>query len=205
MTVEHIEVLVEEPSMEVALRELLPRMLGGVTFEVYAHQCKADLLTRLPSRLHGYSKWLPPNWRVVIVVDRDQADCQVLKAELESMAQQAGLPTRSSRSSGRYLVVNRIAIEELEAWYFGDWQAVHKAYPRVTENVASKAPYRDPDAIGGGTWETFERILKHAGYFSTGLRKIEAARQIAPYMDPGRNRSHSFMVLRDALLEMAAF
>ena len=42
-----------------------------------------------------------------------------------------------------------------------------------------------------------------AGYFSGGLRKIEAAEQIAPHMDPSRNTSHSFQVFRDALLEAA--
>jgi hypothetical protein len=26
------------------------------------------------------------------------------------------------------VVVNRLAIEELEAWYFGDWEAVRAAY-----------------------------------------------------------------------------
>ena len=37
MSVAHVEVLVEEPSAEAALRILLPRMLGEATFQVYAH------------------------------------------------------------------------------------------------------------------------------------------------------------------------
>ena len=42
MSVQHVEVLAEEPSMETALRLLLPRLLGGATFEVYTHQCKGE-------------------------------------------------------------------------------------------------------------------------------------------------------------------
>jgi hypothetical protein len=65
------------------------------------------------------------------------------------------------------------------------------------------ARYRDPDAIAGGTWEAFERVLRQSGYFRGGLRKVEAARTIAPHIDPARNTSRSFQVLRDALVELA--
>lgn len=205
MSVEHVELLVEEPSCEAALRLLLPRILGATSFEVYPHSCKDELLTRLPDRLRGYAAWLPPGWRVVVVVDRDDDDCGDLKAQLETMARTAGLFTRSQPDKrGLFAVVNRLAIEELEAWYFGDWEAVRAAYPRVNANVPMQARYRDPDAIKGGTWEAFERILKAAGYFKTGLRKIEAARAVATHMDPSRNTSTSFRVLHDALVEMIA-
>ena len=99
-------------------------------------------------------------------------------------------------------MVNRLAIEELEAWYFGDWPAVKSAYPKVPATVPQKAGYRDPDMITGGTWEAFERILRRAGYFDAGLRKIEAARAISAYMDPWQNNSRSFQSLRDALVDM---
>lgn len=42
MSVAHVEVLVEEPSVEAALRALLPRLLGDVSFEIYPHQGKHD-------------------------------------------------------------------------------------------------------------------------------------------------------------------
>ena len=203
MSVEHVEVLVEEPSMEAALRLLLPAMLQGVTFEIYQHQCKQDLLKRLPERLRGYARWIPEAWRIVVIVDRDDDDCDRLKRRLEAMAKKAGLLTRSVAEGGLYAVVNRLAIEELEAWYFGDWEAVRAAYPRVSTTIPNKAPYRDPDSVAGGTWEAFERVIQNVGYFKTGLRKIEAARAITGHMVHGRNRSRSFQVLRDALLEMA--
>lgn len=201
--VQHVEVLVEEPSMEAALRLLLPKMLGATTFDVYAHQCKDELLARLPERLRGYANWLPTNWRIAVIVDRDDDDCTALKAKLEKMAIETGLMTRSRAEHRAYKVVNRLAIEELEAWYFGDWAAVKSAYPRVPSTIPSQPKYRDPDAIKGGTWEAFERILRKAGYFKGGLRKTEAAQNIAFYMNPTTNTSKSFQVFRAALLEMS--
>ena len=204
MRVRHVEFLVEEPSMEAALRLLAPKILGDLSFQVYSYQCKDDLLTKLPQRLRGYAQWLPQDARIVVVVDRDSDDCHRLKVRLERSAREAGLRTRTSAgSTGFYTVVNRLAIEELEAWYFGDWEAVRAAYPRVSDKVPGRAPYRDPDAIRGGTWEAFEGLLQRAGYFKGGLRKIEAARAIAQHWEPARNTSTSFRVLRDVLQEMA--
>lgn len=95
MSVEHIEVIVEEPSMEMALRTLLPRMVGSTSFEIYPHQGKDDLLARLPERLLGYARWIPDTWRIVVIVDRDDADCAELKGHLEKAASAANLTTRS--------------------------------------------------------------------------------------------------------------
>lgn len=202
MSVEHVVVLVEEPSMEAALRIMLPKILGDRSFEIHPYQCKNDLLKRLPERLLGYAKWIPQNWGIVVVVDRDDDDCKMLKARLERIAAEACLPTRSVAGGRPYSLVNRIAIEELEAWYFGDWEAVLAAYPRVPSDVPTKAPFRDPDAIKGGTWEAFERILQRAKYFKGGLRKIEAARAVSEHWEPARNTSASFQAFRDVLQEM---
>lgn len=204
MSIEHVEVLVEEPSMEAALRILLPKIVGNMSFQIYVHQCKDDLMKCLPQRLRGYAKWLPRNWRILVVVDRDDDDCEALKNRLENMAADAGLITKSRSADSNYRVANRLAIEELEAWYFGDWIAVQGAYPRVPRNIPSKAKFRDPDTITGGTWEAFERILQKAGYFKGGLRKIEAARSVAEFMNPQCNKSQSFQIFRATLEEMAA-
>jgi hypothetical protein len=201
--VTHIEILVEELSMEAALRVVVPKIIGDLSFEVYPHQCKNDLLTKLPERLRGYATWLPEDWRVVVVVDRDDDPCKQLKERLDAMARSAGLKTRTQDHSPSAQIVNRLAIEELEAWFFGDWEAVRAAYPRVNPNIPAKQGYRDPDGVSGGTWEALERTLRRAGYFATGLRKIEAARTIARHMVPQRNRSRSFQTFRDALSEVA--
>ena len=201
----HLEFLIEEPSMEAFLRELLPDLLPeGCAFNCRVFQGKKDLLRKIESRLLGYRRWLPADCRLVVVVDRDNDDCHALKALLEKAAADADLLTRSRARGGPWQVVNRIAIEELEAWYFGDWEAVRQAYPGVPRNTPNQARYRDPDAVQGGTWEAFERILEKRGYFKNGLRKIEAARAIAPNIDPARNRSRSFTAFRDALAEATA-
>lgn len=202
MAVSHVEVLVEEPSMEVALRVLLPRVVGDLSFEIYPHQGKPDLLGKLPMRLRAYAAWLPDDYRIVVVVDRDDDDCHALKQQLEQIASDASLRSRSQAGGQPYQVVNRLAIEELEAWYFGDWDAVRSAYPKVPATIPNRSNYRDPDAIAGGTWEAFERVLQGAGYFKTGLRKIEVARAVAEHWQPQGNRSRSFQAFHDVLQEM---
>jgi len=209
MRVEYIEILVEEPSMEAALRLLIPQVLGKLPFDVFPFQCKDELLDRLPQRLRGYANrrrsdpWFRDHVRIVVVVDRDDDQCDDLKGRLDAMVTRASLLFRPPQADTNWTVVNRLAIEELEAWYFGDWTAVHAAYPRVPETIPSRAGFRDPDAVAGGTWEAFERVLQGAGYFKAGLRKIEAAKTIAVRMDPTRNTSRSFCKLRDVLVEIA--
>ena len=197
----HLEVLVEEPSAEAALAQLLPKIIGDrCSFKIIVHQGKRDLLKKLPNKLRGYQKWLPSDWRIIILVDEDRQDCRDLKRRLERSAADAGLATKSSpRSDGSFRVVNRLAIEELEAWFFGDVGALVRAYARVPPTLNAKAKYRDPDAIAGGTWEALERVLQKAGHYRGGMPKIEVARRVSALMNPAHNRSRSFRAFRNAL------
>lgn len=205
MIASHLVFLVEEPSMEAFLRSLLPRLLPeGRTFEVHSFQGKSDLLGKLQARLRGYAQWLPDDWRIFVVVDRDNDDCKVLKNRLEAMAVEARLNTRSNAGNAQWQIVNRIAVEELEAWFFGDWQAVGSVYSRVPLTIPDKEKYRNADAVQGGTWEAFERILKRHGYFKNGLRKVEAARAIGAQLVPERSCSHSFNKFYAAITEAIA-
>ena len=199
----HLELLVEEPSMEAFLNALLPRLLpADCTYSVHTFQGKKDLLRKLPSRLSAYRAWITSNYRIIVIVDRDSDDCHELKARLERTAATSGLLTRTEAAAGQpWEVINRIVIEELEAWYFGDWEAVRGAYPRVRPSTIRQASYRDPDAILGGTWEAFERIMRRHGYFKTGLRKIEVAKAVATHIDPNCNSSRSFVNFRQAIME----
>ena len=73
--------------MEAFLRTLSPRLLpASRTFEVHAFQGKSDLLRKLEARLRGYAQWLPDDWRIVVMVDRDDDDCHVLKQRLDDSA-----------------------------------------------------------------------------------------------------------------------
>lgn len=200
----HLEVLVEEPSMEAFLSELLDRLLlGKCTFKVHPFQGKSDLLDKLEARLRAYAAWLPVDHRVVVVVDRDDEDCHELKRRLEDIARRSGLSTRSTPRSGFWQVVNRIVVEELESWYFGDWQAVCTAYPRVQDRISRNKKHRDPDAIQGA-WEAFERVMQRYGYFKAGLRKVELARSLGPLIERERSSSRSFNTFCDAILEAVA-
>ena len=191
--------------MEAFLNSLLPRMLpGDHTFEIYPYQGKPALLRKIEARLKGYSKWMPDNYRIVVVVDRDNEDCKVLKSRLEQCCRSVGLRSKRSVSGTDWQVVTRIAIEELEAWYFGDWSAVCAAYPRLSAKTSQQEAYRNPDGIKGGTWEALERVLQRHGYFKQGLPKVQAATEIAKHMDPGHNGSHSFSVFCDAITEAVA-
>jgi Domain of unknown function (DUF4276) len=202
----YLELLVEEPSAEAALHNIVPRIVGpNVTFTVHPHEGKPDLCAKLPGRLKGYRAWLPDDWRILVLIDEDRADCVRQKDELQAIARAAGLWTRSTVAAGRpYQLVNRLAVEELEAWFFGDVSALTAAYPGVPPTLGRQAKYRDSDRVGGGTWEALQRVLQKAGYFPGGLPKIEVARSVSMHMDPDRNTSKSFQVFRDALRALAA-
>lgn len=191
--------------MEAFLAQILPGLLDGrSSFTIHAHQGKPDLLAKLRGRLRGYAKWLPADARIIVLVDRDDDDCAALKRRLEADAEAAGLATRSTAGREVWRIVNRIAIEELEAWFFGEWMSVRRAFPRVPANIVGQASFRHCDAISGGTWEALERILKRRGYFLEGLRKIEAARAIGMNFDAGTCISPSFAAFRNAVEEAVA-
>jgi hypothetical protein len=188
----HLEVLVEEYSAAVVLDNLLPQMLPkGVEFEIRSFQGKTDLIKQLPARLKGYRSWIPKDWRILVLCDRDQENCYALKEKLESLAVSSGFTTKTSHPDGFFSVVNRIVIEELEAWLLGDPDAVVTAYPRVPKSFSRQRRYRSPDDIVGA-WEALEALLQSKRYHLGGLNKVEAARKISQHMNPRTNRSYSF-------------
>lgn len=200
----HIEFLVEEPSAEVVLNNILPKILRKEhTYRIHSHQGKMDLLKKLPNKLKGYQKSLPLDWKIVILIDRDKEDCYELKSKLESIARNAGLYTKTNPDySGNSQVINRIVIEELEAWFFGDIDAIHWEFQRVPLSLARKSKYRNPDNIAGGAAEALEFLLKKYGYYSTGMPKIETARKISGHMNHLLNRSKSFQVFQKTISEI---
>lgn len=173
--------------MEAALLELVPKIVDH-SFELHPHRGKPDLLGKLERRLRGYAHWNMDGLRVVVLVDRDEDDCHELKQSLLNACDIAGNPA-----------LCRIAIEELEAWFFGDVPALSAAYSGVSPDLAARRGLRDPDAIQGGTWETLERVLQRARHYPTGMAKVEVATRVAEQMDVERNTSRSFQALRDGL------
>lgn len=189
----HLEFLLEELSAEAFFSGFLPRIVPqGTSWNLITFQGKSDLLKNLERRLKGYRAWLPNDWRIVVLVDEDREDCLRLKSKLEAAAASAGLATRSAPKNRSFQVLNRIAVEELEAWFLGDVEALRTAYAGLPAGLAQQAAFRDPDAVPGGTWERLERLLGSAGHFPGGLGKIELARRLAAHLEPNRNRSRSF-------------
>ncbi len=132
-------------------------------------------------------------WRAKTVSDRRR-----LKQELNPAAGRAGLQTRTSAGGGQsFQVLNRIVIEELEAWFLGDLTRCGAHTPGCCS--ACRANSLTRIFVRGGTAELLERWLQQYGYFRSGYSKIAAARQIAPYLDPARNRSRSFQVFLEGL------
>lgn len=195
----HFEFLIEEETAERVLDNLLPEIITGEhTYRCIRYQGKKDLLKNLPSELKGYARWIPANYKIVILLDRDRDDCVLLKNRLDQMATDAGLITKSSVRNNVFQVLNRIAIEEIESWFFGDADAMRAAYPKLPRNFEGRAAYRNPDNISN-TWESMERILQRSGYFKTGLRKTEAAYEISKNMQPLKNRSKSFQIFWEGI------
>ncbi len=117
--------------MEAFLRELLPRFLDpDIAWQAVNYGSKQQLLARLPLRMLGYAR-VPAAHRPLslVLVDRDDDDCNVLKHQIEDACRAAGLHSRTRPdATGGFDVVNRIVIEELEAWFFGDAKAVEQAW-----------------------------------------------------------------------------
>lgn len=203
-----LHLLLEEPSAELALRIILPRMIPHaeehVNYELRVFSGKDDLLRKLPSRLRGYSTWARNgDVRILTLVDRDDDNCVALKEKINRIAVDAGLTLHQSgspASGGSFKA--RIACEEIEAWFLGDPVAIRSAYPKVAKTFEHRASFRDVDSIRGGTWERMERLLQDAGYFSNGLRKLELARTLAPLLNLEANSSASFNHFRRAVKEL---
>ncbi len=203
--------------MKVLLDHLLGRLLPHDEWEVFDFRSKEQLLLRLPQRLKGYASMISQtgyeDLRVVVLVDRDNDDCQILKARLEVDAHNAGLRTlTASRATPNALptkpfyVVNRIVCEELEAWYFGDPAACQAVYSRLKPAHFSATHLHDPDGVKGGTWEAFGRTLHKAGHLPvtpTNHRwKYEAAEAIGSHLSitSSVNKSASFQAFITGVL-----
>ena len=196
-----IEFLVEEISAKAALDQLLPRLLPGHSCRVRVFEGWQDLLGQLKAVLQGYHRRIfregETGLRVVVLLDGDGI-CARRKAALEAKAAEAGLLTKTAAGTGQvFYVLNRVAVQELEAWWLGDRAAIIAAYPGVklthfkgTDRTAD-APLKPNDVL----WE----VLKKGRYFLTGKRKTQWATDISPHLDPGRNTSTSFRYFCEGL------
>ncbi|GAA3986338.1 DUF4276 family protein [Hymenobacter antarcticus] len=189
-----IEFLVEEPSARAALEVLLPRLLPGQTCRIRDFDGWQDLLGSLPALLRGYHKRIAQHGqadlRVVVLLDGDGIGPR-RKADLEAHAARAGLLTKSTAGPGQvFQVLNRVAVQELEAWWLGDRAAIMAAYPGVRPHHFKGTPPNpdQPPKPNDVLWT----VLKQGRHFLAGKRKTQWATDISQHLDPARNTSASF-------------
>ena len=209
----HIEILVEDSSGEALLKEILPKLINrnsdGHTCRVHSYKgigrlprdlnAKNDpaqriLLDQLPRILKVYGR-TPGIDAVVVFLDSDKKNCIDFLTELNNLS--AICHPEPNK------IVFRLAIEEVEAWYFGDRTALTQAYPRAKKTILDD--YTQDRVCG--TWEILADAIypggslavKRTGWPLPGQLKHEWAQKIAPLLDPDRNMSSSFKKLRDGL------
>lgn len=127
--------LLEEASMKYYLDELLPVILPpDVKFLTIPHRGKGDLRKSLSIKLRAWKE--AEEVRFVVVHDQDDSDCRALKKELQKLC-----------DAYRSNVLVRIPCRELEAWYWGDLEAVSAAFGKDLTSYGKKKSYRVPDEI----------------------------------------------------------
>ena len=206
----HIEFLVEDQSGKVLLEKLIPKILGEQgcphTWNLHSYKgighisknlnhqadpAKRILLDRLPRILKGYGR-TPGYDAVVIILDSDRRNCQEFLQELKDLLQTLNPAPKTTF---------RLAIEEMEAWYFGDRAALLKAYPRAKKGILEQY---EQDSICG-TWELLADAIHTGGsaalpnFALAGKAKSEWAEHIGEHMSLENNQSPSFMKFCDGV------
>ncbi len=175
--------LLEEESAQVLLDSLLPRLFPSLSWLCLPHDGKTDLDRAIRKRLPA---WREPGARFVILRDNDGGDCHALKQSLVKLC--------GARKSE---VLVRIACQEIEAWYFGEPEALAAAYGRTDLlTIGGRKSFRNPDAIRNPA-AVLERLIPD-------FRKVDGARRIAPHLSRERNRSRSFQIFLAGVESIAA-
>ena len=195
-----IDFFTEEESAKIILNAILPQILPkGTEWNIYSFQGKNDMLKKLLFRLRAYHHEPLSSHKVVVLIDSDHQDCVELKSRLEQIADTAGLVTKTSDGKS-FRVVNRIVVEELEAWFFGDMPALSSAYSSIPRSLSTKKGYEFPDKIHDPA-EKLSHILKKE--YSGRLPKLEVAGRISRHMVAERNTSLSFRAFCDGVCACA--
>ena len=177
--------MLEEESAMHFLERLLPAVLPSrVSYLCIPHQGKEHLRKSIPIKL---KQWLAPNAFFVILHDQDNhPDCKQLKRELQALC-----------AGSRHAPLIRIICRELEAWYFGDLDAVQKAFPEFkAAGYKRRARFRNPDSIVKPS-DHLQRMVK-------GFTKRKAAISIPRHMAIDKNTSSSFKHVISGLRKVIA-
>ena len=213
----HFEMLVEDLSGKKALEILVPKIIGAEhTFKVTAFKgighipknmitAKAvrtqSLLNNVPRLLRAYGKTFRGYGdypaAVILICDLDDKCRKTFRKELIEILEQC-----DPRPETRFC----FAIEEGEAWFLGDLNAVRAAYPHAKDNVVNN--YVN-DSICG-TWELLadaiypggSKALLVKGGPAIGTEKSKWSTNISPHMTIDHNASPSFRYFRDKMKQL---
>lgn len=212
----NFEILVEGTSDKTALWPLMSKILGDrgapQTWCIRKHQGKGKisdnpalppdpknktLLHNLCSKLRAYGNEQRDDLVVIVVIDLDDyGDCKKLKEELLALLKYC--PNRPK-------CLFRIAIEEIEAWYFGDRNAILQAYPKAKKSILDNYVQ---DSVCN-TWEKLADAIYSGGSqaltdkgrrnYRVLQQKNEWANEISQNIDVENNVSPSFQYFRDGI------
>lgn len=214
----HLEFLVEDQSGKRMLNYLVPKIIENThTYKVHSYKgighiprnmkdtkdaSKRILLENLPKLLKGYGRTFngyPPGYSaaVILVCDLDDKCLSSFRQELITILNSCGQKPMTQFC---------FAIEEGEAWFLGDFDAIKTAFPKVKIGILDG--YTN-DSICG-TWEKLadavyrggSKALKSHGYQAVGTEKSDWAEKITPHMNVLSNKSPSFCYFRDKLLKI---
>jgi len=209
----HLEFLTEDQSSRKAMDILIPKMLGNeTTYRIHSYKGigripkglrpksaanKRILLDQLPRILRGYGNTSYCDV-VIVVCDLDNKDKHDFLTELQNVLDVCERKPKT---------IICLAIEEFEAWYLGDMNAVREAYPKAKTSVLNS--YVN-DSICG-TWELLadavykggSKALSKKGWQAEGEQKSIWAELISPHMNVDENHSPSFNYMYAQLQNVA--
>jgi len=211
----HFIFLIEDKSGANAMDILIPKLLrkNEDTYSIHQYNGIGDippnsrpksdadkriLLDQLPRLLRGYGRKKHIG-HIIVICDLDKRDKKLFLAELNNV-----LNACNPRPYAHFC----LAIEEFEAWYLGDLNAIRKAYPKANESILKK--YKN-DSICG-TWEILadatykggRKALASKKWYTVGEQKSIWAKEISPHMDVDNNASPSFNFLCSELKKVMA-
>ncbi len=214
----HFEILVEDQSGKKALEIIIPKIIGEQdTFKIHwykgigripknltphSNPSKRILLSQFPKILKGYGETFagyPKGYpaAVILVCDLDDKCLVEFRNQLFAILEEC-----PQKPTTRFC----FAIEEGEAWFLGDFEAIKSAYPKAKNSVL-KGYINDSIC---GTWELLADAiypggstkLSAKGWQAIGSEKSRWAERISPYMDVNDNNSPSFIHFKEKILEL---
>lgn len=172
-------IFTEEPSMKVALNNILPRVgLSPGRYRIISFDGVGELLRHLPAQLRALRN---KDHHFVILRDNDNGDCHRHKEVIVGIVRKNG-------EVGRTKV--RIVCQMLEAWFIGDSDALEKSR-HLDKRVPKRLRTCDPDMLNDPKREL--------GKLCRGYGAVTGAKAISPHIVVSGNRSASFRTFVSAV------